>query len=257
MMQQFSPPDANADDRIDAFVYLMNHELKTPLTALKAYVELANRRAHKLDAQLSDAQVAQKEDVSESFDPLLLLLERAENQANRLTQLVGDLVEAYTFRTEHLVIHTERCNLSDIVEACITEQQQGWPTRTIHLDAATRPVWVVGDAARLRQVINHYLHYAFMHAPAEEAVTMQISREGATVRVSVIDRGLDLSSTTQVTLWDLTQPRAIDLDEGNSLEMGLFLSKQIIELHGGTVGVTSAAGEGTPMWFTLPACQID
>ena len=257
MMQQSSPPDANADDHMDAFLYLVNHELKTPLTALKIYVELANRRAHKLDAQLNDAQLTNEVGASDSFDPLLLLLQRAENQANRLTQLVGDLVEAYTFRTEPLTIHRERCNLMDIVDACVTEQQHMWPTRTIRVKAPSRhtpSLLVMGDPLRLRQVINHYFQHAFTHAATDEPITIQVSHDRTMGHICVIDQHLSLSPASQAQLWDWSQPLASDIDASNGLEVGLYLSKQIIELHGGTVGVTSTARQGTSIWLTLPVC---
>jgi signal transduction histidine kinase len=147
----------------------------------------------------------------------------------------------------------------DIVRACVEEHQTLAPARAIQLDvSAAHPLRVVADADRIGQVVTNYLTNALRYAPEDRPIAVSLHTAAGHVRVAVRDEGPGISPAQQRTIWArferaarAQQPRGAYVGLG----LGLYISREIIEHHGGQVGVDSTVGQGSTFWFMLPLAQ--
>jgi signal transduction histidine kinase len=158
-------------------------------------------------------------------------------------------------------------DLAALVREQVAAQQLAVPERRLELHLPERPVPVVGDAVRLGQVMTNYLSNALKYSADDQPVIVRlaVTPEGAdyVARVSVEDRGTGLSPEQQTHVWDLyyqvpnvpvhTGASANLESQGAGLGLGLYIVKQLVELHpGGQVGVDSVVGQSSTFWFSLP-----
>jgi signal transduction histidine kinase len=136
------------------------------------------------------------------------------------------------------------------------------PERVIRLHTpqggAAIPVEADGD--RLGQVVTNYVTNALKYSPPDRPVDVAVTAHGGQARVAASDQGPGIPEAEQARVWELFH-RAAGVTaqsgaHGGSLGLGLYISKAIVEAHGGRVGVKSMVGQGSNFWFTLPlACQ--
>ncbi len=258
-------PVVAATPRIDEFLSIASHELRTPLTGVKGNVQLAQRNLCKMLSR-----VALVNDGLEPISPFLAdlapalghlqdVLERADGAVVRLTRLVNDLLDVSRIQQGRLELWPQPCDLAAIVQQCVEEHQQCWPARAITLDGPTS-LPVEADAVRVAQVVTNYLTNALKYSPADQAVhaTLGIDDDANAVVVRVRDDGPGLTPGQQDGLWDRFR-RVHDAtaetaarDAGGGLGLGLYISRMLIERHGGRVGVESSPGAGSTFWFALP-----
>jgi len=244
--------------RKDEFMSLLSHELRTPLTSLQGYTQLLARSfdAWRPREQAEEGATHRARDVGLART----LLAYAEVSLQRLTRLADDLIDDTRIREGRLTFRPVACELGAIVGAAVEEQRALEPHRTIHLEMPTaQPVLLVADAERIAQVVTNYLTNALKYSKEDRPVTvrLQVEREvtGDVARVSVRDEGPGLSLSDQAHLFERFPPiegATVQSGSGVSLGLGLYISKAIIEAHGGRVGVESAVGEGSTFWLTLP-----
>jgi len=235
--------------RMDEFLGIACHELKTPLAAIKGNVQLAGRRLQRLAG-----------DQKTQSDQLLPdLLENANRQTDRLDRLVTDLLDVSRIQVGKLEMRSEACDLATIVQETVQEQRMINPRRSILLEGPIEePVPIRADADRIGQVISNYLSNALKYSSGEKAVTVSLAREGPVARVSVRDDGPGLPPAERERIWErFHRARGVEVQTGSGvgLGLGLYISKTIIAWHGGHVGVESTPGHGATFWFTLPLAQ--
>ncbi len=150
--------------------------------------------------------------------------------------------------------------MTTIVQAAIEDQRLCWPNRTITLtlpDTGKAPI-VMADADRIQQVVVNYVVNALKYSGDTPPVEVSVDVVDEQVRVSVRDQGPGLLPEEQERVW-LRYHRGPVLPQQNNigvgLGLGLYISKVIIELHNGRVGVESTPGEGATFFFTLPLAQ--
>jgi signal transduction histidine kinase len=256
-----------ANRRMDNFLRIASHEFKTPVTSMKASVQLAIRSARSLGA------VASSEADAGHLRRTLDLLERADQQATKLGRLIDDLLDVTRLQAGSAELRLQRADLVSIVREAVDQQRLAWPGRQIRLEtpdlgspvgeAAPLPPLVL-DADRVSQVVTNFLTNALKYSPADAPIAVRITVHGGDgadhvrdrqVQVAVTDRGPGLSAGQQVQLWQLYH-RVPEIRQqsgsGVGLGIGLFVCKSIIEQHHGRVGVESMPGKGSTFWFTLP-----
>jgi signal transduction histidine kinase len=228
------------------------HELRTPLTSLNGLLYLVERRLkHVVPAMETAATVEVSR--SASIGPLL---QQASQQAARLGRLLDDLTDAARVQTGKLEVHPEPCDLRSVVQSGVAEQRQA-TKRAIHLQMPKKPVEVAADVGRISQVLSNYLTNAAKYSPKESPIDVSLSIENGQARVAVVDRGQGVTPEAQVHIWERFH-QAGSIQTGGTarssagLGLGLYISKHLIEHHGGTVGVESVPGQGSTFWFTLP-----
>jgi signal transduction histidine kinase len=243
-----------ANRRMDEFLGIAGHELRTPLTTVKANLQLAERRMRQAQEASSPGHMA-RDNESRSLDQAMRLLERATLAAERQERLVQDLLDVSRISSGQLEYRAEANDLATIVGDIIEEQRAAAPDRTIALERPNEPVPVMADADRLGQVVANYLTNALKYSMRTEPIVIRLSVANGRARAEVSDRGPGLTSAQQEGLFErFHRVPGIEQQSGSGvgLGLGLYISRTIIERHGGTLGVTSAPGEGSTFWFELP-----
>jgi signal transduction histidine kinase len=246
--------------RLDAFIGVAGHELRSPLTSMKMTVQLGQRRIQRLVDQLSALSGAPG-DLRDELDRLCELFARTERQVARQQRLVDDLLDLSRIQSDRFELRLAPCDLVSIVCEAVKEQHLLSPERTIDLALPEQheAVQVLADADRIEQVVTNYLTNALKYAPEEAPVAVGVQVQGRTARVYVRDRGPGLPPEEQAHIWErFRRVPGIDAQGGSheGLGLGLYISKVIIEQHGGEVGVESAPGAGRPSGWRCQSSRI-
>ena len=233
-----------ANRRMEDFVGMISHELKTPLTSIKGNTQLAIR-------QLKTSM--------QTFERIIGLYEATEQQSRRLNRLVDDLLDVSRSQAGHLELIAGPCDLREIVHEAIQEQRKMWPGRSINLalnEEIALPL--SADADRIAQVIANYLTNALKYSDPDQPVHVEVLREQQQAYLAVRDHGPGLPEAEQDLVWSRFH-RAAGVEVRSSthfsqsgLGLGLYISKTIIEDQQGQVGVQSTPGAGATFWFRLP-----
>ena len=243
--------------KMDDFMGIASHELRTPLTSITANVQMARRQLDGLIAAArGETLSAELRSQMERLERSALLLERMDRQMTRMDRLVSDLVDSARIQAGKLELRPEACDLLAIVREAAHEQRSAWPHRSISLTPPRRAtVPIYADADRVSQVVTNLLTNALKYSPDEAPVAITIRIQGDAARVEVRDQGPGLSTKQQAHLFErFYRAPGIEQQSGSGVGLGLGLNicKNIVERHGGSVGVTSAPGKGSVFWFTLP-----
>ena len=230
---------AASEERLRMFLADASHELRTPLTSIRGYAELFDRGARD-----------RPEDLATS-------MRHIREEANRMSVLVDELLLlARLDRQRPLAM--EQLDLGDIVTLAVDAARVSSPDRDFAL-ATPGPVEVVGDALRLRQVVDNLLANAVQHTPGATPVAVRLGASGDWAHLEVEDRGPGVAPGEQAKVFepfhrsDPTRARAT-----GGAGLGLTIVSAIAHAHGGDVGVVSpapGAGPGAPgavFWVRLP-----
>ena len=239
-----------ANERMETFLNMVAHELKTPLTSLIGNVHLMARR---LDALLR--VVDNREDHTEAAGVLRELIDWCDQSLERMSRLVEDVLDETRLRQGRLALRLEAYDLVRVVGQAVAEQMRLNPERTIRWVAAVSLVPVFADASRIEQVVANYVSNALKFSRADQAVEVRMQTLDGQARVSVHDDGIGIPLADQLHIWErFYQAAGVQVQSGSQVGfgIGLYISKAIVEGHHGRVGVESAPDQGTTFWFTLP-----
>ncbi|UKT62138.1 PAS domain-containing sensor histidine kinase [Pedobacter mucosus] len=217
----------------DDFISVASHELKTPITALTASIQLLSRLK---DNPLSDR--------------FPVLIEQASKSLNKVNLLIKDLLNVTQFNNGQIHLNKTHVNLFNLIEDCCADiRLEGiYFIKTEGNLALT----VYADALRIDQVIVNFIINAIKYAPESKKILITIENVNHTAKVSVTDKGQGIAADDLPHLFD----RYFRVDETGSkysgLGLGLYISGEIIRKHKGQIGATSELGKGSTFWFTLP-----
>lgn len=236
----------------EAFVGLVTHELKTPLTILQGNVQLAQRRLTRLlsrEESLTEEQQRWLEDV-------LSMLARTQQPLRVQQRLINDLLDITRIREDKVELSLAVFDLIGLVYETVQDHQAAHADRLITLDLPEQdPILVYADRDRIQQVLSNYLSNALKFAPATEPIQVGMTVEAGTVRVCVQDHGPGLTPQQQAHIWkrcyQVSQTPAKNGQKAG-LGLGLYICQQLIHRQQGEVGVESTPGQGATFWFTLP-----
>ena len=239
-----------ANRRMDDFLGMTSHELKTPLTSIKGNTQLTAR-------QLKNSM--------QNMQKMQGMLESTERQIKLLDRLVDDLLDISRTQANTLELNFVACDLATIVREAVEEQRSIWPTRTITLDLpAESTVSIYADPPRINQVMTNYLTNALKYSYDDRPVHVALQLENDNARVSVQDQGAGLLPEDQLHVWDrFYRAEGVEILSNSAqssmmgLGLGLYICKTIIKQHHGSVGVESTPRVGSTFWFTLPLAQQD
>ncbi|MBV9787564.1 MAG: HAMP domain-containing histidine kinase, partial [Chloroflexi bacterium] len=221
----------------DAFLSIASHELKTPVTALLGYVDLLQRRAVQNGAQERD----------------LRSIRIIHDQAWRLTNLIGSLLDISRIETGQLRLDPAPLDLRALVEQIIGEMEPVFERYTFRYDLPIEALIVDGDAVRLEQVLHNLFQNATRYSPAGGTVTIRLWREDQIVRLSVTDQGIGIPESALPHIFQrFFRAHTGDTHRISGLGIGLYVVKEIVELHGGVVEVASVEGVGSTFTVSLP-----
>lgn len=241
-------------ERMDEFLGIASHELRTPLTSLNANVQMLD---YWLASQLGRRDTEPDGEYGErALQAAAPLVRRSLQSISRLDRLVAELLDASRVRERRLDLRLRHTDLVAIVREALEAEQQAHPNRVLRVEEVpAKPVIVRADADRIGQVVANYLSNALKFSRPESPVSLAVEVEGDLARVSVIDQGVGIPPAEQAKIWDRFY-RAQDVGHQSGsqvgLGLGLYISRDIVERHGGCVGVRSTPGKGSTVWFQLP-----
>ncbi len=220
---------AEVDRRKDQFLAMLSHELRNPLAPILNAVQL-------LQLQKSENSVQQK---------ALAIIER---QVAQLTHLVGDLVEVSRAIAGRIQLCREHVTVSRIVERAVETARPLIDQRRHQLTVSLPPdpIWLYADASRMEQVVTNLLTNAAKYTDEGGHIRLSAQQEGDKAVLRVRDTGLGITPAFLPHVFDLfTQAeRSSDRSQGG-LGIGLALAKRLVEMHAGTIGVSSTFGQGS------------
>jgi PAS domain S-box-containing protein len=229
---------AELDRRKDQFLAMLSHELRNPLAPILNAVQL-------LQLQKDQNSVQQK---------ALAIIER---QVGQLTHLVGDLLDVSRAITGRIQLCQEQVSVSSIVERAVETARPLIDQRRHELTVSLppEPIWLYADAARLEQVVTNLLTNAAKYTTEGGHIWLSVQKEGDKAVLRVRDTGLGIDRALLPHVFDLfTQAqRSSDRSQGG-LGIGLTLAKRLVEMHGGTIGVSSILGQGSEFIVSLVVC---
>lgn len=219
----------------DAFIGIAAHELRTPVTGIKAYTQLLARRLR----QTGD-------------DAVLEILDKLDVQADRLTGLIGDLLDATRLQSGTLPFRPAPFDLPELLAEVIDETQRTTTQHRIVADPVA-PITLVADRERIGQVVMNLLTNAIKYSPQADRIEVRAEREGEHVVVSVRDFGIGIPVEERQRIFDRFY-RATSADRAGypGLGLGLYISAEFVTRHGGRIWVESDEGQGTTVAFSLP-----
>ncbi|HET8911235.1 MAG TPA: PAS domain S-box protein [Ktedonobacteraceae bacterium] len=246
------------EQRKDNFIGSASHELRTPITAIKGNLQLAERRVKKLMRLANVSPTDRESDIG----LVNILIGRALHQIEVQDRLIDDLMDTSRLQADKLTVTFRHCDMVDIVRRAVEDQQMVTPNRTIRLDLdALDEVYVDADADRIAQVVNNYLTNALKYSAMTDPVDVGLVQEDHFVRVWVRDEGPGLSETAQKRVWErFYQVEGVEGHRGlggAGLGLGLNICQSLVHMHGGEVGIDSTPGNGSTFWFTLPLAQTE
>jgi signal transduction histidine kinase len=241
----------DANRRMDAFLGLASHELRTPLTGLRGSLQVLQRRLERAVG----GEGLPADEVAAVLSRLSPFLDRALHQSSVLAALVDDLLDLSRIQAGGLPLRLIPCDVAALVAQTVEERRALDPTRTIEVQTPPGPVPVNADVERLAQVVDHYLDNALKYSTPDQPVTVGVTVGSTAARLWVRDAGLGVPAADQGRIWDrFYQAEGVGHRSGSSvgLGLGLYLSRSIVERHGGRVGVESVPGMGATFWAELP-----
>jgi len=191
--------------------------------------------------------------VLEMIRPLIL---GSQLSIKRLGQLVSDLVDATRINERGLELQLRRTDLVSLLRATLDEQRPIYPEHTLRMKARPgEPVFVEADGDRIAQVVANYLSNAAKYSDPGRSVSVTVTTHRNRAYVSVRDEGIGIPQEAVDSIWaQFARVEGIQHQSGSKvgLGLGLYISRDIIERHGGQTGVRSAVGKGSTFWFALP-----
>ena len=227
-----------AEHRKDEFISMTSHELKTPVTSLKGFTNVLQRRL----AKQGDLQG-------------LHYLSRIDAQLTKLTRLVTDLLDISRMQMGKLAYQIESFDLDTLIAETVENVQAATTTHQIIVEGKT-DAQIVGDKDRLGQVFINLLTNAVKYSPKADKVIVRLSREQKQAIVSVQDFGIGIDEAYHQKIFErfyqVTNPEERTYP---GLGIGLYISKEILERHSGQITVESRKGVGATFSVALPLLE--
>jgi PAS domain S-box-containing protein len=222
----------------DAFLSIAAHELKTPLTSLYGNAQLLQRRAQR-DGSTSERDTRAINVIVE--------------QANRLNRMIVALLDVTRLEKGQLSIERAQIDLAALVAKTIDEMRLTLTRHTIAYALPPEPIYIEGDDLRLQQVFQNLISNAIKYSPLGGTVTVRAERRDNQACVAVIDQGIGIPAEALPQLFHrFYRAENVDQQHISGIGIGLFVVKEIVTLHGGTVEVTSAEGTGSTFTVSFP-----
>lgn len=227
-----------AERQKDEFIANVSHDLRTPLTAIKASigVVLANEPTN-LPAALHR------------------MLVNVDLAADRMTALVADLLELARLQARRAELSPGRCDLRKLAQqvASTIEPLVEARGQQLEVDLPTEPVWGEVDAGRLERALLNLLSNAHNYGGEGGHIRFCLESDQDEVRFSVTDDGPGIPPTEQAHIFErFYRPETDSTRRTPGAGLGLPIARALVELHGGRIGVQSAPGEGSTFWIALP-----
>jgi len=221
----------------DEFLATLSHELRTPLNAILGYANM-----------IKSGAVA--------FENQQRAIDTIERNARALAKLVEDVLDVSRIISGKMRLHIQPVNIGDVVRHAVDAMLPAAAAKGVSVDVSTAdrlPVFQ-GDADRLQQVAWNLMSNAVKFTPRGGRINVDVRRTGSQIEIVVSDSGVGISPAFLPHVFDRFRQGESGIRRPGGLGLGLNISKQLVELHGGTIAVESeGSGKGATFRVTLPA----
>jgi PAS domain S-box-containing protein len=222
----------------DTFLSIASHELKTPLTTMLGHTQLMQRRLARADGFSKRDQLS---------------LDTIANQANRLDRMLTSLLDLSRLQSGQLNIQRAPLDLGPLIQRVIGELGPLLDKRELQLRLPDEALLVDGDELRLEQVLQNLLQNAVKYSPAGAAIRVEAFTQDELACVCVIDEGVGIAAHEIPRLFDrFYRAGNAQAQHVSGFGVGLYIVRQIVELHGGQIKVESEEGRGSTFTICLP-----
>ncbi len=220
----------------DEFLGVLSHELRTPITPIKGYIELLRDHQGDLDLQRKALGVLKK-------------------QADHLEQMLTDLLDLTAAEAGRIRLEIQPCRVGDVIDQVCDALAPQALERSITVQRELEPsLAVMADPDRLAQVMSGILSNAIKFSHEEGIVTVRCGRAGDRVAMAVVDRGIGIAPEDMALIFERFRQADGSLTRRYSgLGIGLTLAKRLVDLMGGAIAVDSERGKGSTFTLTLPS----
>ncbi|MDP4283200.1 MAG: chemotaxis protein CheB [Bacteroidota bacterium] len=217
----------------DEFISIASHELKTPLTTAKAYIQLL---------QMS---------LEETSDKDLIFAQKAGASIDRLNDLIGELMDLSKIQNGKLNFQITTFNFNEIVLEALESVQYSSPSHHILLSGEIKKP-IKGDKERLKQVVINLLNNAVKYSPNAKDIFINLVKDKDCVKVSVKDNGIGIRKQNLEKIFERYYREEQRAAHFQGLGIGLYISHEIIQSHHGKIWAESEPGKGSTFYFTIP-----
>ncbi|WP_412468111.1 MASE3 domain-containing protein [Pedobacter sp. KLB.chiD] len=215
----------------DEFISIASHELKTPLTSIKAFNQLL--------ARTNDLERAKS------------YLQKVDVATTKLESLINDLLDVSKINAGKLQFNKTTFNLDQLIQECCENLQLSVNTHRI-IWSGTEQINVCADRFRMEQVIDNLLSNAVKYSPNADVVNVTFKVEQESIIIAVEDHGIGIDSRELEKLFDRYYRSDNAAERFGGLGLGLFISSEIIKAHQGTFWIESELGVGTTVYIRVP-----
>jgi signal transduction histidine kinase len=220
-----------SQQRKDQFISISSHELKTPLTTVKGYLELLER--------------------NENINAEKPFIQKALKNANKLDSLIKDLLDVSKIQSGQLKLNLQKFNLDTLVDESIAAAKIGFPNHEIIREGNFDNEQVLADRLRIEQVLNNLLSNAIKYSPGERKIIVYSNKTDKDLIVKVRDYGIGVPENERASIFERFY-RTKDMPVSISgFGLGLYICRDIIKRHHGQIWL-EAQEKGTAFYFSLP-----
>lgn len=224
------------DRKKDEFLSVASHELRTPLTTIKGYTQLLSQSVTDLPSE-------------ERSTYLTAVL----GEIDRMMGLISELLDVSRIDTNRLQLHPQPIRWIEFLERRAGAFRVQYGARNIHLDVSIGETVVLVDPDRMRQVIDNLLSNAIKYSPDGTDIDVRLRTENGMMLTSVVDRGIGIPRDEIPQLFErFHRARNVSSRYYGGLGLGLYISKAIVQAHGGSIQVESEEGKGSAFTVRLP-----
>ncbi|HSP15715.1 MAG TPA: ATP-binding protein [Thermoanaerobaculia bacterium] len=224
----------------DEFLSIASHELRTPVTSIKGYTQLAKTLIRENDLGTSEEY-----------------LDIALDQIDRMSRLILELLDVSRIETGRLQMRHDEIDWPSFVREVIHHHHTSLNDRRFHLSVPEESKTISGDRDRLEQVLGNLLENAVKYSPEGSEIFVSVEDKGDQLVTAVCDRGIGIPADELSQVFErFHRGRQVSSTNFGGLGLGLYITKQIVERHGGTIWVESREGSGTTFYFSLRAPAV-
>ena len=215
----------------DEFIGFASHELKTPITTAKGYVQLSAQ----IPAKAGEFMV------------------RVGKQLDRLSDIIGDLLDISKIQAGRLDLNFSKTSLFELLKGSVEAIERPTGSHKIELELPVHDIIITVDARKIEQVIVNLLSNAIKYSPGNNKVLMTAVLLGDQVQISVRDWGIGIDKEYADKIFKRFFRVSNKDQDPNGLGLGLYISQGIVEAHSGSLWVESEKGAGSIFHFSFPA----
>ena len=223
-----------AERKKDEFISIASHELKTPLTSVKGYIQLLERSIQKGDTETVRKHLA-----------------KAQIQLNKLNCLIADLLDISKIENGKLKFNKQNFNVDTLLDNVIEIMNQANPTFEI-IRKGKADCEIFADEMRIEQVLVNFLTNAIKYSPGTTELVITVHVKDEKLYIAVKDLGIGMLPEQLEHVFDKFYRVEETSQRFQGLGIGLYIASEIIKRHGGEIGVNSAYGQGSEFYFIMP-----